>query len=241
MDIIAFRLHTAHSVAVPLGCAVFVRSGAVAWQTRSSDVLLDPNHCLLFPRDSGPAALTAIGGAASLTIFCDSRIDFGSAPSARIIDSAVFAQHFCMTLLPGGACARPRMARLIERVRSAREKPATLSAHSPSYGRMMQQYINNAIAAPLRLDDVARGAALSPFRASRVFHRELGLPLRIYNRRLRLRTALARIADRHALSHIALELGFFDHAHFTKAFRAEFDMTPSEWRDYVLAAFNAAA
>ncbi len=183
MDIIAFRLHTAHSVGVPRGCAVFIRSGAVAWQTRSSDVLLDPNHCLLFPRASGPGALTACGGPASLTIFCDSRIDFGNAPSARIIDSLIFAQHFCVTLLPGGACARPRVARLVERVRSAREKPATLSAHSPSYGRIMQRYVNNEIARPSRLEDVARAAALSPFTASRVFHRELGLPLRIYTRR----------------------------------------------------------
>lgn len=241
MDIIAFRLHTAHSVAVPPGCALFVRSGAAAWQTRSSDVLLDPNHCLLVPRDSAPTALTACGGPASITIFHEPRIDFGAKPSARIIDSSLFAQHFCLTLLPGGACARPRVARLIERVRSAREKPATLSAHSPSYGRIMQRYVNNEIAQPTRLDDVARAAALSPFTASRVFHRELGLPLRIYNRRLRLRTALARIADQHALSDVALELGFFDHAHFSKTFRTEFDMTPSEWRDYVLAAFNAAA
>lgn len=210
---------------------MFIRSGAAAWQTRTSDVLLDPNHALLVPRGSEPAALTAGEEPASLTLLCDPRIDFGPAPSARIVDSATFVEHFHVTLSVRDASARERLARLVCSVRTnGREKPATLSARSPNYGRIMQQYINGTLARASRLEDVAKAVALSPFTASRVFHRETGLPLRAYARRLRLRTALARIADRHALSQIALELGFFDHAHFTKTFRAEFGFTPSEWR-----------
>lgn len=231
MDIIAFRLHGRHSVALPGGSVVFVRGGAAAWQTRSRDVLLDANHALLFPEGSEPAALTASDGPASLTLFHESSVDLGRTPSVRIIDSLDFVEHFVLTLGARDASARDRFERLVWRLRNGcREKPATLSAHSPSYGRLMQRYVNAALARPFRLDELARAVALSPYTASRVFHREAGLPLRTYNRRLRLRTALARIADRHALSQVALELGFFDHAHFTKAFRAEFGITPSEWR-----------
>ena len=210
---------------------VFVRGGSAAWQTHSSDVLLDANHALLFPAGSEPAALTASDGPASLTLFHEPGVDLGARPSVRIAGSLDFAEHFFLTLGTRDGAARDRFEELVARLRHAtREKPATLSAHSPSYGRLMQQYVNAALARPLRLDEVASAVALSPFTASRVFHREAGLPLRIYNRRLRLRTALARIADRHALSQVALELGFFDHAHFTKAFRAEFGITPSQWR-----------
>lgn len=219
MDIIAFRLYRDHSVAVPQECVAFVRGGTAAWQTRTGDVLLDPNHALLLPLGGEPAALTARGGAASLTLLCEPHFDYGAAPSAR-----------------------DRLAQLVLNLRtSSREKPVTLSAQSPGYGRVVQQCLNATLERPFRLDDVAKAVKLSPFTASRVFRRESGLPPRIYNRRLRLRTALARIADRHALSHVALELGFFDRAHFTKAFRAEFGFTPSEWRKYVIAAFNAAA
>jgi len=231
LDIIAFRLHGRHSVALPGGSVVFVRGGTAAWRTRSSGVLLDANHALLFPDGSDPAALTAYDGPASLTLFHDASIDLGGSPSVRIAGSADFTEHFFLTLSARDAAARDRFERLVCRLRNAaREKPETRSAHSPSYGRLMQQHVNAALGRPFRLDEIASAVALSPYTASRVFHREAGLPLRIYNRRLRLRTALARIADRHALSQVALELGFFDHAHFTKAFRAEFGMTPSEWR-----------
>lgn len=242
MDIIAFRLHPEHSVAVPRGSVLFVRSGAVAWQTRSSDVLLDPNHALLSPAFTEPSVITGVQAPASITMFCAPCVDFGQAPSARLIDSAAFLEQFHLTLTPRHARTLERIAHLVKMLRATGvEKPDTCSAQSPSYGRVMQQYLNSTLARPLRLDDVANAAALSPHAASRIFHREAGLALRIYARRLRVRTALARIADCHEFSQVALQLGFFDHAHFTKAFRAEFGMTPSDWRDFVIAAFGSAA
>lgn len=242
MDIIAFRLYTNHSVAVPRGSVMFVRGGTVAWQTRSSDVLLDANHALLVPACADPAAITASGGSASVTFICEPSIDYGEQPSLRLIDSATFLQHFYITLNRCDAEVLASVAPIVRGLLSnASEKPATLSAHSPSYGRLMQTHVNATLARPFSLVNVARDCALSPFTASRVFHRESGLPLRVYVRRLRLRTALARIAARHDLSQVALQLGFFDHAHFTKAFRAEFGIAPSQWRDVVVAALGTAA
>lgn len=233
MDVIAFRLHTYHSVAVPPGCAVFVRGGAVAWQTRQSDVLVDPNHALLVPCSEQPSALTAIDAPASLTLICAPRIDLGAQPSVRLIDSAAYLEHFCITLSARDMDAASRLDRLVQSLRErAAEKPAASSAHSPSYGRIMQQYVTSSLAYPFKLADVASAAALSPFTASRVFHRESGVPLRVYTRRLRVRTALASIAERRNLVNVAMQLGFADHAHFSNAFRAEFGMTPSDWRDF---------
>lgn len=242
MDIIALRLHTNHSVAAPRGSVMFVRGGTVAFQTRRSDVLLDANHALLVPATAEPAAITANGGPAWLTFICEPGIDFGAQPSVRLIESAVFLQHFYITLNRRDPRALASIAPIVHALLTAApEKPSTSSAHSPSYGRLMQTFVNAALARPFSLLEVARASALSPFTASRAFHREAGLSLRIYVRRLRLRTALARIAARDDLSQVALQLGFFDHAHFTKAFRAEFGIAPSQWRDVVVAALGTAA
>jgi AraC-like DNA-binding protein len=224
------------SVAVPPGCAVFVRRGSAAWQTRSSDVLLDVNHALLVPVDSGPGVVTASELGAALTIIRESSVDAGSAPTVRLIDSGTFLEHY--RLFFGGTAGA---GEIVSRLRDLAEKPSTRSARSPSYGRSMQMYLNATLAQPFSLRSVAQACALSPFTASRVFHREAGIPLRTYARRLRLRTSLGRIDAKRDLSQVALELGFFDHSHFTRAFRAEFGIAPSQWRDFVSAALGIAA
>jgi AraC-like DNA-binding protein len=221
---------------------VFVRSGAAAWQTRSSDVLMDVNHALIFPHDAQPAVLTASDFQSEITFLQHPLGDYGSTPCLRLVDSAAYLEHYRIALSPYCARTAERVARLIAALReNAQKKPASRSAHSPTYGRSMQLYLNAALRLPFTLRDVARACALSPFTASRVFHREAGIPLRIYARRLRLRTSLAHIAANRDLSRIAQELGFFDHAHFTKAFRNEFGLAPSQWREFVANALTHAA
>jgi AraC-like DNA-binding protein len=204
-------------------------------------VLLDANHALLFPSSSEPSVLTASGARASVTLIQEPQIDFGSAPCVRLIDSTSFLEHYRLLFCSDPNEALQRAACLVAAIRThGMKKPVTRSAHSPSYGRQMQQFINDALVQRFSLRDMAQVCALSPFTASRVFHREAGLSLRSYVRRLRARVALARIAARRDLAEIALEFGYFDHAHFTKAFRAEFGMAPSEWRD-VITSMGAAA
>jgi AraC-like DNA-binding protein len=233
-QVFGFTLPADRSVAVPAGCVVFVRSGAVAWQTRSSDVLVDVNHALLYPRDAQPSVLTAIEFDAELTVLQAALADYGVEPCVRLIDSPAFLEHYRLAFRAYQGDAPDRVAHLTAAVRTnASKKPASRSAHSPTYGRAMQLYLNAALARPFSLRDVAQACALSPFTASRVFHREAGIPLRIYVRRLRVRTSLARILAGRDLSAVAQDLGFFDHAHFTKAFRREFGIAPSQWREFI--------
>lgn len=237
MRIAVFTLPAERSLAIPQSCAIFVRSGTVSWQTRSSDVLMDANHALLFPVTAEPAALTAGEGPAALTVLSDPSIDFGRTPCLRIVSSGAFLEHYRLTCSRNDNDAAARLADLISKIRGdAPKKPNAASAHSPSYGRVMQLYVNATLSEPFSLRSVAQACALSPFTASRVFHREAGLPLRLYMRRLRLRVSLALIASCCELADIALELGFFDHAHFTKAFRSEFGIAPSQSRDFLAAA-----
>jgi AraC-like DNA-binding protein len=232
--VLRLTLPANRSIAIPPGCAVFVRRGTAAWQTRSSDVLLDVNHALLFPEAADLAVLTANDVPAALSFIRSSHIDFGGAPCVRIVDSQTFLDHYRLAFHADDLGAVQHAACIVAAIRfNAPKKPVTLSARSPSYGRIMQHYVNDTLAQRLHLRDVAQTCAVSPFTASRVFHREAGIPLRLYVRRLRARTALAHICARRDLAAVAQELGFFDHAHFTKAFRAEFGIAPSEWREYV--------
>lgn len=93
------------------------------------------------------------------------------------------------------------------------------------------------LADPPALGELARALGCSPFHLSRVFHRVTGLPLRRHLARLRARAAAERIAaGARDLTRLALELGFVDHAHFTRAFRAEWGLPPSRFRERLGAA-----
>ena len=81
------------------------------------------------------------------------------------------------------------------------------------------------------LAEVGRAVHASPFHLARLFRRESGVSIHQYRHRLRLRAALARIADGESnLSELSLELGFSSHSHLTDAFRLAFGMSPTDCR-----------
>jgi AraC family transcriptional regulator len=80
----------------------------------------------------------------------------------------------------------------------------------------------------LTLEDIAVGVFSSPFHLARVFKTQTGVTLHHELNRLRLRHALAWLADGvQDLTTLALELGYSSHAHFTSAFTREFHQPPS--------------
>lgn len=74
-------------------------------------------------------------------------------------------------------------------------------------------------------------ASVHPVHLSREFHRFFGCSTGGYLRRLRLNYAHRLVAGTNIpLAKIALEAGFADHPHFTRAFKQAFGMAPSEIR-----------
>jgi AraC-like DNA-binding protein len=72
---------------------------------------------------------------------------------------------------------------------------------------------------------------VSPYRLSRVFHRQVGVPLTRYRNRLRVGAALHRLEQGEpSLAGLAAELGFADQAHLTRTLRAEVGETPHRLR-----------
>jgi AraC family transcriptional regulator len=84
----------------------------------------------------------------------------------------------------------------------------------------------------LRIADVSQGVGVHPIRVARAFKAYYGLPLVTYIRRLRLEWAMDRlVSSADSLACIALEAGFSDQSHFTRAFKRHTGRTPREFRE----------
>jgi PAS domain S-box-containing protein len=80
--------------------------------------------------------------------------------------------------------------------------------------------------------DLARLAGLSQSQFDRSFRRVFGTSARQYLLRVRIEAACRHLAESdETVAALAQELGFYDHAHFSRCFRQVMGMTPSEYRD----------
>jgi AraC family transcriptional regulator len=85
--------------------------------------------------------------------------------------------------------------------------------------------------APFTLDNMSRGAGVSPYHFLRTFERLTGVTPHQYILRARLRDAALGLASREdTILDIALQCGFGDVSNFNRAFRAEFGLTPRAYR-----------
>ena len=83
----------------------------------------------------------------------------------------------------------------------------------------------------LTLSEIAENVHCAPYRLCWVFRSQTGLPIHRYLRRLRLVAGLDRLADSNPnIAHLAVELRFAHHSHFSTAFRSEFGLQPSRIR-----------
>jgi AraC family transcriptional regulator len=84
----------------------------------------------------------------------------------------------------------------------------------------------------LTLEEIAGEVGAAPARVSAVFRRVYHRSIAEEQRRLRVEFARERLRDRDAsLADIALEAGFSDQPHFSRAFKEVTGMTPARYRD----------
>ncbi len=101
-------------------------------------------------------------------------------------------------------------------------------------------FIQRNLDEEMPLEELAREAYFSPYHFHRIFRGMVGESLKEHIRRLRLERAALRLkhTDRSVLA-IALEAGFQTHEAFTRAFRALFECSPSQFRSSNDVIFNA--
>jgi AraC-like DNA-binding protein len=91
------------------------------------------------------------------------------------------------------------------------------------------------------VQEIARRHAVSPRTLQRLFRRHVGVGPKWVLRRYRLQEAAEQLAagERSDWTRLALDLGYFDHAHFIRDFRAVVGRSPSEY-EALCAALGAA-
>lgn len=107
------------------------------------------------------------------------------------------------------------------------------SAPAHHHGRMTEvlRYMAEHSAAPHRLVGLARLARMSPYHFLRSFKATTGVTPHQWLLRTRLRNSAEQLATTHLpVTDIALDVGFEDLSNFTRSFRAEFGVSPRQYR-----------
>ena len=95
----------------------------------------------------------------------------------------------------------------------------------------VQLHIENDLDRDFSLAELANVAFLSPYHFHRIFRAIIGEGVAEYVRRVRLeRAAIALKATKDDVTTIALDTRYGSHEAFTRAFRRQFGMSPSEFR-----------
>ncbi|MEQ1748518.1 MAG: helix-turn-helix domain-containing protein, partial [Prosthecobacter sp.] len=111
------------------------------------------------------------------------------------------------------------VSRRIEQLRSAPDSAKRLAAAI--------NHLHQNSSEPLSTELLAQMAGMSVSQFERVFRKTLGTSPRQYLLQVRITKAARLIAETDSsIALIALECGFYDHAHFTRVFRQQTGRTP---------------
>jgi AraC-like DNA-binding protein len=124
-------------------------------------------------------------------------------------------------------------------------RPFDHAGHAPDEYRRLTPVLEHVVAnyrRRLAVNDLARRSGLSPSQLQREFRRLFNMTVGDYILRLRLLMARKRLrATTDAVGRIATECGFYDQAHFTRAFKKYTGQTPLDYRRRALDGVATAA
>jgi AraC-like DNA-binding protein len=221
-------------VALTSGSVAFIRTGVFVKEHADEAAILDSNY-VVYGAEGACLRPQRCGAEVCACTIIRSSDGIGAVPAGSCVLSSprsflAYAQLLRSARF-GAKGVDANLAALLCRMPADSGSPYAC-AHSPVVNDI-RRLANESIARRITLNDLANAFYLSPFTLSRLFRRETGLSLRSYVIRLRLRKALTMLVFTPAtLTQIALELGFYDEPHFSKAFRNEFRITPYRVRRY---------
>lgn len=96
-------------------------------------------------------------------------------------------------------------------------------------------YIDKNYQSKIKLEDIAESVHLNSSYLSKVFKDQMGISIsdHILNRRLNAAVLLLKKHPEKPVSDIAMETGFYDTAHFSKAFKAAYSMTALQYKKHI--------
>ncbi|WP_255946177.1 helix-turn-helix domain-containing protein [Streptomyces odontomachi] len=93
-----------------------------------------------------------------------------------------------------------------------------------------REYLESRLAEKVSLVELGTVACISPFRLSRLFNAELGMPPHAFQNLLRVKRARQLLAGGARAVGIARDLGFYDQAHLNRVFKRYTGVTPHQFK-----------
>ena len=100
----------------------------------------------------------------------------------------------------------------------------------PRAVRRVRDYLHAHWAETVSLAELSAVAGLSPFRLTRLFKAAAGLPPHAYQIQLRITQAQELLRAGRPIAEVALDCGFADQSHLTRAFKRNLGFTPGRFR-----------
>lgn len=226
-----------HPIAFDSDLLIVHRRASRMWQEMDGagrDVIFRPGDALMLPA-SCPVRWRWAGGAETIVVALPST---GCAPRPHLADwhLATIASRLLreMAAPEGGPLLADSLALILQRRVALRPAPAGRDGplDDRRLRRTMERIAAAGIAAP-SIAELARAAGLSPAHFARAFRVRTGVPPHAWLATLRTERAidaLRRPGQGATLAQIAVEAGFADQAHMTRAVRRATGMTPGALR-----------
>jgi AraC-like DNA-binding protein len=109
--------------------------------------------------------------------------------------------------------------------------PARLKKHHLSTIEKAKQYLNDNLSKNISLEELAKHCHISPFHFSRIFKTFTGYPVYQYLQLMRLKHAEMLLATHLPVADIAFHSGFNSIDYFSSAFKKQYKLSPSAFRN----------
>lgn len=120
---------------------------------------------------------------------------------------------------------------LTELVAKASRLPRERAKDAPSWLFRVIERLNSEYCERLTLEDLSQDAGVHPVHLSRVFRKYVGAGIGEYVHRRRIQAACKKLSTPNGcLAEIAINAGFADQSHFTRAFRRVTGISPGAFR-----------
>lgn len=121
----------------------------------------------------------------------------------------------------------------LSRIEPGEKKPSPLPDESGDLFSRLLSYVNLHYSEPLQLSTLAQHFYINESYCSSLFHARLGMTYSAYIRQLRLEKAASLLLETTLpIKEISSRVGYSDFLYFSKSFHRQYEMAPTEYREY---------
>jgi AraC-like DNA-binding protein len=215
---------------------VYASQGVMSVHTSEGTWVVPPHRAVWIPR--GVEHAVEMAGRVSLrTLFFAASFARGLPRSCQAVNVSPLLRELILQatrlgLLRRNVRSQARLARVIlDQLQTLSQTPLQLPAPSDPRARRATELLRQNAGEPISLAAGARGAGASQRTLERLFRRETQMTLGRWRQRLRFVQALRLLAAGHAVTQVAIEVGYRSPSAFVSAFRRQLGTTPGRYFD----------